>query len=81
MSRAARGLNSSPRVPLRVLVGGTYLEASTGLLVRVLDSKRSKIGNTGFVVESATPSRPGERWLCAESDLEEARDRAQGGLR
>jgi hypothetical protein len=54
----------------RVLVGGTYLDASTGLLVRVLDSKRSMAGPTGsFIVESASRARPGQRWVCAGKDL------------
>ena len=59
----------------RVLVGGTYVDLSTGLLVRVLDSKGSSAGPKGsFIVESATSSRPGERWVCAERDLREGRD-------
>ncbi len=58
----------------RVLVGETYVDASSGLVVRVLDSKRSTAGRTGsFVVESATRARPGERWVCGEKDLQEAR--------
>jgi hypothetical protein len=55
-----------------VLVGETYLDASSGLLVRVLDSPRFTAGPTGsFIVESATRSRFGERWLCTEKELQE----------
>jgi uncharacterized protein (DUF885 family) len=58
----------------RVLVGETYLVTSSGLVVRVLDAKRAPAGPTGsFVVESATRSRPGERWVCREKDLQEPR--------
>jgi hypothetical protein len=57
----------------RVLVGETYLDASSGVVVRVLDSKRPAAGNAwAFIVESASRSRPGERWVCAEADLLEA---------
>lgn len=59
----------------RVLVGELYRDASSGLVVRVLDSKRLTAGPTGsFVVESATRARPGERWECRETDLEERAD-------
>ncbi len=55
-------------------MGETYVDASSGLVVRVLDSKRSTQGLTGsFVVESATRARPGERWACREKDLQEPR--------
>jgi hypothetical protein len=56
-----------------VLVGETYLDTSSGLLVRVLDSKRTTAGNAwAFIVESANRTRPGERWVCVEKDLLEA---------
>jgi hypothetical protein len=51
----------------RVLVGETYVQASRGVLVRVLDEERSAGGRTGsFLVETEFTR---ERWLAGEEDL------------
>jgi len=54
----------------RVLVGETYLDAASGLPVRVLDALRSPSQRDRFVVEPANGERPGERWVRAARELQ-----------
>lgn len=52
-----------------ILVGETYLDATSGVTVRVLDSQPMVAGPIRFIVGSADGARPGERWLCTADEL------------
>lgn len=77
MSRPrANGVVTRHRDPAvqRVLIGETYLDSSSGILVRVIDSRRPGTHDSLlFVVESVGGGRLGQRWECEETDLEPAR--------
>ena len=66
-----RASGRAARVPA-ILVGETYLDATSGVTVRVLDSEHMAAGPIRFVVETADGTRPGARWLCSADHLRAA---------
>jgi hypothetical protein len=72
---AAR-MGQGQRAPA-ILVGETYLEATSGVTVRVLDSQHMAAGPVRFVVEAADGSRPGEHWRCTADKLRGAASSAR----
>ena len=59
--------------PPAILVGETYTDVARNIMVRVIDRCLPARSPGVFVVEPADGSRPGERWLRIEGELQATR--------